>query len=315
MFDYEYWGRATLPISQQMALEEYLLDRSEKSKVATIRFWDVPKDAVVIGYGESDSVIKKEDGTFDRARRITGGSHVQFDQNCLAYSFTVPRDGSFKYYEDMRKYYAEKVADALRELGVEISGVDNSASTINVDEKVVASHAIFWGVKSGLMHGLMSITPYDVDKILERMLLKEREIGRHVYTEYSALRNMPALASILDRHMESINSAMKRDYAKRMIAEEVLRQVTNSKHREMRPTESTISDAQALIARAHAGGPWYRERNPPYGEEEVDAIPGEGLNSPLKRDLGYCMFLQVKDRDFAKMAEPDEGRVQEKLKH
>ncbi len=315
MFNYEYWGATTLPISSQMALEEYLLERSEKQKVATVRFWDVTKDAVVIGYGESDSVLKRRDGTFDLARRITGGSHVQFDQNCFAYSFTVPRDGSFRHYEDMRKYYAEKVAEALRELGIEISSVDNRASTINVDGKVVASHAVFWGVKSGLLHGLMSITNYDVDRIFERMLLKERRIGSHVYSEYSALRNMPALAGLLEDSMHGIDPQRRRDYAKRMIAEGVLKQVTRGRHTEMHPTQNTLDAAAALVAVSHVGGPWFRERTPPYSEEEVEAIPGEELNGALKGNLGYCMYIQVPDSDFAKMAEPGENASREKLKH
>ncbi|MCW6159610.1 MAG: hypothetical protein LVQ95_00780 [Candidatus Micrarchaeales archaeon] len=315
MFDYEYWGTATLPISSQMALEEYLLDRSEKQRVATVRFWDVPKDAVVIGYGESDSVLKKRDATFDLARRITGGSHVQFDQNCFAYSFTVPRDGSFRHYDDMRKYYAEKVADALRELGIEISGVDNRASTISVDYKVVASHAVFWGVKSGLMHGLMSVTNYDVDRIFERMLLKERRIGSHVYSEYSALKNMPALAGFLEGRMQGIDPYRKRDYAKKLIAEEILKQVTGGKHAEMHPTQNVLDAATALVASSHMGGPWFSDRTPPYSEEEVEAIPGEALDGTLKGDLGYCMYIQVPDNDFAKMAVPGETANREKLKH
>lgn len=315
MFDYEYWGLSTLPISAQMALEEYLLGRSAEQKVATVRFWDVPKDAVVIGYGESDSVIKKTDSSFDTARRITGGSHVQFDPNCLAYTFTVPRDGSFRYYEDMRKYYAQKVADALQELGVEVSGVDNKASTINVDQKVVASHAVFWGVKSALMHGLMIINNYDVDTIFERMLLKERQIGKHVYTEYSALQNMPALAALLDSRMQSIGRGMRREYAKKLIAEEVLRQITKEKYKKKSPAENTLNDAAALIAGTHVGRPWFKERAPPYTERQAEAIPGEELNGSLKGGLGYCMFLQVSDHDFAKMAVPSETKRPERSKH
>ncbi|MEM3212321.1 MAG: hypothetical protein QXR85_03365, partial [Candidatus Micrarchaeaceae archaeon] len=165
MFDYEYWGSGTFSINDNMALEEYMLERSLSSKVATIRFWNVEKDSVVIGYAEDKSNVKRIDSTFDLARRITGGSHVQFDRNCLAYTFTVPRDGSFSHFNDMRKYFAEKVQDALLNLGIDDVEADNRASTINVGGKVIASHAIFWGVESALMHGLMLIDHYDVDKI------------------------------------------------------------------------------------------------------------------------------------------------------
>ena len=165
MFDYEYWGNNVLPIKDNMAVEEYLLNDSAKNNVATVRFWNVEKDSVVIGYGESPRNIKKVDSSFDFTRRITGGSHVQFDKNCLAYTITVPRDGSFKHFDDMRKYYADKIVDALSELGVNDIFADNRASTINVNGKVMASHAMFWGVNSALMHGLMLIDHYNVDKL------------------------------------------------------------------------------------------------------------------------------------------------------
>lgn len=303
MFDYEYWGINDLPISSNMALEEYLLERSEKRNVATIRFWNVSKDAVVLGYGESDSAVKKLDSSFDLARRITGGAHIHFDPNCLAYSFTVPRDGSFKYFEDMRKYYAEKVGDALQELGIEVSKVDNRASTINVDDKVVASHAMFWGVKSALMHGLMIINDYDADKILERVVLNERRIGKHVYSEYSALKNIPALAGLLDKQMDGIQKQMKRDFAKKLIAAEVLKQITKDNHSDKELVSSVLEKASELVKKTHVGTPWLKERNPAFAESEVEAIPGEELDGVLKKNLGYCLYSQVDDRDFARMAE------------
>ncbi len=306
MFDYEYWGTQDLPIASNMALEEYLLERSARQKAATIRFWNVSKDAVVLGYGESESAVKISDGSFDLARRITGGSHIQFDSNCLAYSFTVPRDGSFRYFEDMRKYYAEKIADAFQELGIEVSSVDNRASTINVEGKVVASHAIFWGVKSALLHGLMVISDYDVDRILERVALNGRKIGKHVYTEYSALKNIPPLSKLLDARMGGVDSRMKSAFAKRMIINEVLKQVTSGRYAGKEPADNVIDEARRMISKAHTGSPWVDRREPAFRKEQVDAIPGEELDGTLKTGLGYCLYSQVKDKDFARMAEnPD----------
>lgn len=306
MFDYEYWGNNTLDIKANMALEEYLLDRSEKEKVATIRFWNVTKDAVVLGYGEAGSNIKKMDSTFDVARRITGGSHVEFDMHALAYSFTVPRDGSFRHFEDMRAYYAEKVASALAELGVGDVSVDNRASTINVDGKVIASHAIFWGVESALMHGLMLIDPYDVDKIYERVLLKERKIGKKVYTEYSALKNAPNLGSQLEKSVEKVDDAYRREYVKRLVASEILKQVAGNEFQKNAPNGEVVASAESVVAARHIGSPWFEERKPPYTKDEVEAIPGEELDGALKKGMGYCLYIQVSDKDFAKMALPNE---------
>ncbi len=306
MFDYEYWGMQDLNIGSNMALEEYLLDRSIRENKATVRFWNVAKDAVVLGYGESEGSVKRLDGSFDLARRITGGSHIQFDSNCLAYSFTVPRDGSFRHFDDMRKYYAGKIADAFQELGIDVSAVDNRASTINVDDKVVASHAIFWGVKSALLHGLMIIKDYDVDRILERVALNERRIGRHIYTEYSALKNIPPLEKLLDSRINATDRSMKTAMAKRMITNEVLKQVTEGRYEKRELSKGIVEDAAKMIIKTHVGSPWVSDRNPAFGKEQAEAIPGEELDGALKNGLGYCLYSQVKDRDFEKMAEPSE---------
>ncbi|MGC8651766.1 MAG: lipoate--protein ligase family protein [Candidatus Micrarchaeia archaeon] len=308
MFSYEYWGNNTLSISSNMAMEEYLLQRSEESRLATVRFWNVKKDAVVLGYSEATSAIKRRDNTFDVARRITGGSHVEFDENALAYTFTVPRNGSFKYFEDMRKYFAEKVGNALTDMGIDNVSIDNRASTINVDGRVIASHAIFWGVKSALMHGLLLIKPYDVDRIYERVALNERKIGRKTYTEYTALKNAPTVSAYVGvaGHATYISKENKAAYVKEIAAKSILDNVTQGRHKEVKLNSGIIAAAEKLVADKHTGDPWFNYRIPNYTEKEVEAIPGETLNGALKEGLGYCLYIQVPDKDFAKMAQPDE---------
>ncbi len=307
MFDYEYFGTGTFSISENMALEELLLDESARRRVATIRFWNVEKDAAVIGYGESKSNIKREDGSFDIARRITGGSHVQFDSNCLAYTFTVPRDGSFRYFNDMRKFFADKVATALAELGVDEVEADNMASTINVDSKVIASHAIFWGTESALMHGLILVNHYDADKIFERMLLKERRIGRHLYSEYGALKNMPVAADLMSGKVRGeIPKSNKTAYVKKMISEQILKEIAGERYKTRGLGTGDIEKAMGLVSQKHVGTPWLESRSPSYTDSEAEAIPGEELAGELKKDLGYCMYIEVPDKDFAKMTLPED---------
>ncbi len=304
MFDYEYWGNNVLPIKDNMAVEEYLLNDSAKNNVATVRFWNVEKDSVVIGYGESPSNIKRVDSSFDFTRRITGGSHVQFDKNCLAYTITVPRDGSFKHFDDMRKYYADKIVDALSELGVNDIFADNRASTINVNGKVIASHAMFWGVNSALMHGLMLIDHYNVDKLYERMILKDRRVGKNIYREYDALKTAPAAKDLLFKNKIEISDDNKVKYIKEKIAEKILTEITNGKYMNKGLDNSIISNSRSIVASTHTGTPWIKDRAPPYTSENVDSIPGEELAGKLKDNLGYCMYIEVPDRDFSKMVDP-----------
>ena len=304
MFDYEYWGNNVLPIKDNMAVEEYLLNDSAKNNVATVRFWNVEKDSVVIGYGESPRNIKKVDSSFDFTRRITGGSHVQFDKNCLAYTITVPRDGSFKHFDDMRKYYADKIVDALSELGVNDIFADNRASTINVNGKVMASHAMFWGVNSALMHGLMLIDHYNVDKLYERMILKDRRVGKNIYREYDALKTAPAAKDLLFKNKIEISDDNKVKYIKEKIAEKILTEITNGKYMNKGLDNSIISNSRSIVASTHTGTPWINDRAPPYTSENVDSIPGEELAGKLKDNLGYCMYIEVPDKDFSKMVDP-----------
>lgn len=305
MFNYEYWGNGTFSSHVNMALEEFFFRRSAQN-IATVRFFDFPKDSVVLGYAQATDVIKKQDSTFDLTRRITGGSHVQVGSNIIAYSFTVPRDGSFRTYGDLRAYFAEHVANALSDLGVENIVIDNKASTINVDGKVVASHAIIWGVQSALLHGLIIIDPYDVDELVTRVVLQNRKIGNKVYSEYTALKNLPAVSRLLNNVAPSVNEFVRSDILKDLISKAILRYVTNNKH-ENKVIDNKITDnAFEMLKRKYNLPLWINNREPPFTKEEVEAMDREELNGPLKKNLGYCLFIDVKNKDFKKMAIPIE---------
>ncbi len=302
MFNYEYWVSDVYPASVNMALEEYFLKRAEKT--ACLRLWSVPKDFGVLGYSQATDVIKKIDQDFSVVRRASGGSHIQIGPNILAYTMTIPRDGTFTHYEDMRSFYAGKVAKALENLGVQNLGIDNKASTINVDGKVVASHAIVWGVNSGLLHGLIIIDPYNVEKINQRLTLGSRKIGNQVYTEYQALENIPAVSQLLDKAGENLNQEQRTDALKKIVAEELLKTVTENKFETRKVDEKVLAEAHKLIQKKYGQEEWTNLKKPPFTEEEIEEIPGEKLDGPLKKDLGYCLYIQVKDKDFRKMAEP-----------
>lgn len=304
MLDYEYWDNATFPSHINMALEEFFFRRSAQN-IATVRFFDFPKDSVVLGYAQATDVIKNQDSSFDLTRRITGGSHVQVGPNIIAYSFTVPRDGTFRTYEDMRAYFAEHVSNALSDLGIENITVDNKASTINVDGKVVASHAIIWGIQSALLHGLIIVDPYDVDKVANRVVLHNRKIGNKIYSEYTALKNLPAVSKLLDNVAPNASEAVRSDVLKDFISRAVLKHVTGNKHENKKIDNKIVNNAFELLKRKYNLPVWINGHKPTFTEREVETIPGEELDGPLKKNLGYCLFIQVKNKDFKKMAQPE----------
>lgn len=297
MFDYEYWGNGTFPANLNMALEEFFLKRAALGK-AIIRFYSFPRDCVVLGYAQANDPVKQFDNTFDIARRITGGSHVQTGENIIAYSFAVPRDGSFRHYEDMRAYYAACVAEALSDLGIDNVEVDNKASVIKANKKIIAAHALIWGVESALLHGLIFIDPYDVNILTTRLVLGKRKIGDKIYSEYAALKNLPAISALLDK--VAPNAVDRTTALKPIVAEAILKRVTNT-HERMVINPKTASESYELMKKKFGQQTWLKEREPPFTAQEVEEIPFEQLDGELKKKLGYCLFLQVKDSDFKKM--------------
>ena len=292
MFDYEYWGLSSLSPSASMALEEFFLKRAAAGK-AVVRFFDFSRDAIILGYAQAPDCLHNRDRSFDVVRRPTGGSHIQLGRNTLAYSFAVPRDSSFKNYEDMRAYYSGLVARSLEDLGLE-AHVDNKASTIMIDNRVVASHALIWGVQSALLHGLVVLEPYDIDLLARRIFLQTRKIGNKQYSELSAIRNIPALSTLLQKNPQLL---------KKLLAETILKNVTRGKHVKKCIDTKILSQAREIQEQKYGKEDWTTKRAPPFTKEEIETIPGEELTGTLKKNLGYCLYSQVRNKDFKKMAD------------
>ena len=304
MFDYEFWRTDNYPIEVNMALEEYFLKRSQKK--ACLRIWSVPNDAAVLGYSQATDAIKNAEPGFNIVRRASGGSHIQIGPNILAYTITVPRDGTFTHYEDMRSFYADKIAQSFENIGVKNIAVDNKASTINVDGKVIASHAIVWGVNSALLHGLIIIDPYDVDRLSSRLSLGSRKIGSQKYTEYTALKNIPAVSQLLNMVAKNLDQEKRTEALKNIVGKEIIKTISGGLVEKKRVDKKVLSKASELIQKKYGQEKWNCLKKPPFTKEEIEEIPGEKLDGPLKNNLGYCLYIQVKDKDFKKMAEVQE---------
>ena len=300
MFDYEYMGNSSYSADVNMALEEYIL---RKPKKASFRLWSFDKDAAILGYAQATDAVKKRDASFDVSRRISGGSHVQTGRNILAYSVAVPRDGTFVSYEDMRAYYAQKVALALESLGIDDVSVDNRASTVSVGGKVIASHAMVWGVERALLHGLVIISPYDAIKMKDRMHLGSRKIGSNMYTEYSAIRSIPVVSLLLGKIAPAAPEGDRNEVLKKIVGESLLANFTEGNHENVAVDSRVMAESRSLIKKKFGNSLWTEAKKPPFTEDEIEEIPGEKLDGPLKKGLGYCMYSQVRDKDFKKCCE------------
>ncbi|MBI2545498.1 MAG: lipoate--protein ligase family protein [Candidatus Aenigmarchaeota archaeon] len=302
LFAYEYWGNGAFSQHENMGIEQYLIERIGNQKPggnkAALRFYTFNKDSIVLGYAQATDVIRKLDSDFGLARRVTGGSHVQTGPNIIAYSFVVPRDGTFRHFEDMRKYYASHVAGALEDIGLSSIEVDNKASIINVGGRPIAGHAIYWGIKSAMLHGLIALTPYDVNKINSMVYLRSRMIGNETFTEYDALRNSPAVSTELN------GSNPENGRLRQLVGDAILRRVTEGDYTKMKVGDDVLRESLVLLRKRLGREKWVSEREPPLTTREVEEIPGEELAGNLRTGLGYCLYFAVEDKDFKKIAQP-----------
>lgn len=306
MYHYYYWGNSTQQAVDNMALEEFFLRDSAQNRTAHIRFYDFAKDTVVLGYNQGLGAVKKWNADFSIVRRGSGGSHVHVGDNILAYSFIVPRDGSFRFHDDFRAYYADKVAKSLEKIGIEDILVDNKASTVMAGNRVIASHAVVWGVKSALLHGIIIITPYDVEQVMSRVYLGYRQIGNKTYTEASALQNIPTVFQLLPTVKPNATFEQRRQYFKQMLAEAILQETAGNDYTKKMLDESIISAARAMREAKYSQENWIKHRDPVFTSDEIEELPGEKLSGPLKEGWGYCLYIQVPDKDFKHMAEPQD---------
>jgi lipoate-protein ligase A len=306
MYNYQYWGITTLSALDNMALEEYFLRHSAEHRSAHVRFYDFAKDSVIVGYNQALDAVKKWDASFHVARRGTGGSHVHVGDNSIAYSFVIPRDGSFRTPQDFRIYYADHVAHALERIGLTNITKDHLASTVMHDGKVIASHAVRWGVKSAILHGLVIITPYNIDLLVQRIHLGTRVIGGREYAEADALRVIPTLTHALPALKPHATPAQKAQYCKELIAAAILDEVAGKNYTRAELNDSIMTQARIIQEQRYATEAWLRQRDPTFSPEEVEELPGEKLTGPLKEKWGYCLYIQVPDKDFKKMTLPKE---------
>lgn len=306
MYSYQYWGNHTLPAVDNMALEEFFLRKAADERTAHIRFYDFQGDTVVLGYNQATSALKQWANDFAVVRRGSGGSHVHLNDNILAYSFIIPRDGNFRNLNDFRAYYGQKVADSLEKMGLQDIIVDNKASTIMTGDRVIASHALTWGINSALLHGIVHITPYDVDKVMQRVNLGHRKIGNTIYTEASALRRLPALAHVLPNIKPNATPEQRQRHFKDLLSETILREVAGTDYTREELTDALIAQARAYREDKYSQPRWIKHRDPVFTPEEIEELPGEKLDGPLKHGWGYCLYIQVPDKDFKKMSEPED---------
>ena len=108
----------------------------------------------------------------------------------------------------------------------------------------------------------------------------------------------------MDKVGKNLNQEQRTEALKSMVAEELLKTVAENNFESRKVDGKVLAEAHKLIQKKYGQEEWTNLKKPAFTEDEIEEIPGESLDGPLKKDLGYCLYIQVKDKDFRKMAEP-----------
>jgi len=161
------------------------------------------------------------------------------------------------------------------------------------------------GVKSALIHGLMMIDPLNMNKVMERIQLAQRVIKGETFSEANALAQIPTITHLLRKLKPHAASEQKSQFCKELMSTAILNEVAGKSHTKSLLSDNILLRARLMQEKKYAQEAWIKQRDPAFTPDEIEEMPGEELDGPLKEKLGYCLYIQVKDKDFKHMADPD----------
>lgn len=149
----------------------------------------------------SDNIIKPNSSKQDLlSRRFTPANQVLSGKNSLGYSYVNKfnkLDFGKNPIEGHRKYFSEYLAETLKHIGVPNIEIDDSASTITSSGEVVASHTIRRKGNVVIVHGLLTISPFDLTEFKDDFYFGTRLIGERKILLENILERSKSLQDVL----------------------------------------------------------------------------------------------------------------------
>jgi len=200
---------------------------------------------------------------------------------------------------------ATSAADGLRDIGISIT-IDPKSQTMQYenDGKVIGGYSTIWGIQKSQVHGLITISPYDAEKIKRRVFLKTWKIKGEFYSEYDALKIMPTVSSILNGGKKFRNEVYTEELKKK-VAEVITKKLTeDGSFKNENIFDKVVNESIELAREKHSQDEWVYRHLPTFKRNEVEKIPGSELDGPLEKERGYCLWLFVKPENFREMSIP-----------
>jgi hypothetical protein len=149
----------------------------------------------------SDNIIKPNSNKQDLlSRRFTPANQVLSGKNSLGYSYVNEfnkSDFGKNPIEGHRKYFSGYLAETLKQIGVPNIEIDDSASTITSSGEVVASHTIRRKGNVVIVHGLLTISPFDLSEFKDDFYFGTRLFGGRKFLLENILEQSKSVQDLL----------------------------------------------------------------------------------------------------------------------
>ena len=191
---------------------------------SVVSFYSFTDYKLILGNTQICSNILKSTSKKQRmiSRRFSGANQVLSGDNSLAYTYISPFNvvSGRRDYEHYRANFSEKLAKTLEEIGVKDVTIDNYSSTISSCGKIIASHTIAYENNKILVHGFLTISPFDLSKLKDDFYFGSKKIDGKTILLEDILENLPSVKDSLSyKFSKNVSENIYNEYLKNLIVD------------------------------------------------------------------------------------------------
>ncbi len=259
--------------AMNMAIDDLLFRRAEKTGKFFLRFYDFLKPSVILASSDSAENFIGNPENVELTRRISGGKPIYVDNSVVSYSITGPslEANGFSSTSYVHKVFGGLVAKAIGDFiiweSIEKSihsTVDNGSAisllrfasgkpqlelgkaySIRFNGLPLAGHGQYLSLgKAFLYHGVISVSPWDIKGITSSIRLRRED------TEM--LASLPSLSHIINKPPFHV---LKAQFTQ-MLKESIERNFEHSEEMSAYDKGELVTQAYHLCNTKYSAGSW-----------------------------------------------------------